>query len=47
MIIRSEINPRSTEFRANAERMQALVKDLREKVAVVSQGATRERAQGT
>jgi len=38
MIIRSEINPRSTEFRANAERMQALVKDLREKVAVVSQG---------
>ena len=38
MIIRSEVNPRSAEFRANAERMQALVKDLREKVAVVSQG---------
>ena len=38
MIIKSTLKPRSEEFRANAERMQALVSDLREKVALVSQG---------
>ena len=37
-VLRSQVNPRSAEFRANAERMQALVQDLRDKVAVVSQG---------
>jgi 3-methylcrotonyl-CoA carboxylase beta subunit len=36
--IKTQIKPRSAEFRANAERMQGLVSDLREKVAVVSQG---------
>jgi 3-methylcrotonyl-CoA carboxylase beta subunit len=36
--IRSKLNPRSAEFRANAERMRALVSDLREKVALVTQG---------
>ena len=37
-MIKSQIKPRSAEFRANAERMQALVSDLREKVATVSRG---------
>ena len=37
-MIRSQIDPRSAEFRANAERMRALVSDLREKIATVSQG---------
>src|SRR6202008_1259877 len=36
--IKSQLKPRSEEFRANAGRMQALVSDLREKVATVSQG---------
>jgi 3-methylcrotonyl-CoA carboxylase beta subunit len=38
MRIQSQLDARSPEFRANAERMSALVGDLREKVAVVSQG---------
>jgi 3-methylcrotonyl-CoA carboxylase beta subunit len=45
-MIKSKINPRSTEFKANAERMQALVSDLRSKVETVAQGgdaAARER----
>jgi 3-methylcrotonyl-CoA carboxylase beta subunit len=37
-LIKSQINPRSAEFRANAERMRALVADLKEKVATVSRG---------
>jgi 3-methylcrotonyl-CoA carboxylase beta subunit len=37
-LIRSQLKTRSAEFRANAERMQALVSDLREKIATVTQG---------
>ncbi len=37
-VIRSALDPRSEEYRANAERMRALVADLREKVARVSLG---------
>ena len=37
-LLRSALNPRAAEFRANAERMQALVSDLKEKVALVSRG---------
>ena len=36
--IRSKVNPRSSEFCANAERMRALVSDLREKVSAVALG---------
>ena len=36
--ISSQLNPRSAEFKANAERMSGLVSDLKEKVAVVTQG---------
>ncbi len=36
--IKSQLDPRSQEFRANAERMKALVADLREKVARVAVG---------
>ena len=36
--IRSKLDTRSAEFRANAERMKALVADLREKVGRVAQG---------
>jgi len=36
--LKSQIKPRSAEFRANAERMKALVSDLREKVATVTVG---------
>jgi 3-methylcrotonyl-CoA carboxylase beta subunit len=43
--IRSQINARSAEFRTNAERMQGLVKDLREKVAQVSLGGDEEARQ--
>jgi 3-methylcrotonyl-CoA carboxylase beta subunit len=45
-LIRSRLNPRSEEFRANAGRMRALVGDLREKVARAALGgdaASRER----
>jgi 3-methylcrotonyl-CoA carboxylase beta subunit len=38
LILRSEVQPRSAEFRANAERMQSLVRDLKEKAAAVSLG---------
>jgi 3-methylcrotonyl-CoA carboxylase beta subunit len=37
-MIKSKINPRSAEFKANADRMKNLVADLKEKVGVVSQG---------
>ncbi len=36
--LKSQLNPRSPEFRANSERMSALVRDLRDKVAIVEQG---------
>ncbi|MGH8687962.1 MAG: carboxyl transferase domain-containing protein, partial [Burkholderiales bacterium] len=41
-VIQSRLNPRSTEFRANAERMRGLVADLREKVAQASVGGPEE-----
>src|SRR5438128_106068 len=37
-VIKSQVNPRSAEFRANAERMRGLVADLKEKVATVTVG---------
>jgi 3-methylcrotonyl-CoA carboxylase beta subunit len=37
-IVHTQINARSADFRANAERMQALIKDLRDKVAIVTAG---------
>jgi 3-methylcrotonyl-CoA carboxylase beta subunit len=45
-VIKSQLNVRGDEFRANAERMKGLVADLREKVARVTQGgdeASRQR----
>src|SRR5437773_4013326 len=36
--LRSKLNPRGEEFRANAERMRKLVADLREKIGLVTQG---------
>ena len=38
MILRSDIDPRSTDFATNAAAMRALVDDLRAKVATVAQG---------
>src|SRR3954469_22096210 len=37
-VLKSQINPRSAEFRANAERLKALVDDLKQKVAAASVG---------
>jgi 3-methylcrotonyl-CoA carboxylase beta subunit len=37
-MIKSQLKPRSAEFRANAERIQALVSDLREKISAVTVG---------
>ncbi len=37
-VIKSQLNPRSAEFRANAERMRALVNDLRQQVARATLG---------
>jgi 3-methylcrotonyl-CoA carboxylase beta subunit len=37
-VIKSKINPRSAEFRANADRMRSLVQDLKNKVEMASQG---------
>src|SRR4051795_3480826 len=37
-VIKSQVNARSAEFRANAERMKALVDDLKQKVAAASVG---------
>jgi 3-methylcrotonyl-CoA carboxylase beta subunit len=37
-IVHTQINARSADFRANADRMQSLVKDLRDKVATVTTG---------
>ncbi len=39
-VLRSAINPRSDEFRTNAERMQALMTELREKTAAAAEGGT-------
>ncbi len=39
-IIKSQLNPRGEEFRANAERMRGLVDDLRARVAQVSRGGS-------
>jgi 3-methylcrotonyl-CoA carboxylase beta subunit len=36
--IRSRLNPRAADFRANSERMRALVSDLRDKVSTVTVG---------
>jgi 3-methylcrotonyl-CoA carboxylase beta subunit len=41
-LIKSQVNPRSAEFRANAERMRALVTDLKEKVSRISLGGDEE-----
>ncbi len=41
-VIKSQLNTRSEEFRANAAAMRALVDDLREKTAKVSLGGTAE-----
>ncbi|TMH24475.1 MAG: methylcrotonoyl-CoA carboxylase [Betaproteobacteria bacterium] len=43
--IKSQINPRSAEFRTNAERMRALVSDLKAKVATVTVGGDEEARQ--
>ena len=37
-MIKSQLNPRSEEFRANAERMRGLVADLKEKTDRVAMG---------
>jgi 3-methylcrotonyl-CoA carboxylase beta subunit len=37
-MIKSKINPRSAEFKANADRMRSLVGDLREKIQTISLG---------
>jgi len=42
LILKTSLQPRSAEFRANAERMQSLVQDLRDKVATVSLGGDEE-----
>jgi len=41
-VIKSQLNPRSQEFRANATRMQAMVADLRDKVAQAAAGGPEE-----
>jgi 3-methylcrotonyl-CoA carboxylase beta subunit len=42
MIVKSQLNSRSEEFKINAGRMQALVEDLKQKVAQVSLGGDAE-----
>ena len=37
-MIKSKLDPRSAEFKANAERMRGLVSDLKQKIETVSQG---------
>jgi len=41
-VLKSRLNPRSADFRANAERMRALVADLKEKVEKISLGGDEE-----
>jgi 3-methylcrotonyl-CoA carboxylase beta subunit len=38
VLIKSQLKPRSEEFRGNAARMRSLVEDLKQKVSVVTQG---------
>jgi 3-methylcrotonyl-CoA carboxylase beta subunit len=42
MILETGLNPRSAEFKANAERMRGLVEDLKQKVALVCVGGDAE-----
>ena len=44
-VIKSNLNPRSAEFKANATALQALVADLREKSAQVARGGSEEARQ--
>ena len=44
-IIKSKLNPRSEDFKANAAAMQGLVTDLREKSALVGRGGSEEARQ--
>ena len=37
-VLKSQVNPRSEEFRVNADRMKGLVEDLKKKIETVSQG---------
>ena len=37
-VLKSQINPRAAEFRANAERIRGLVSDLKQEIEAVSQG---------
>ena len=37
-VIKSQLHPKSEEFRANASRMRGLVEDLKQKAAAVSMG---------
>ena len=41
--IKSKLNPRSQDFAANAEQMQSLIDDLRDKMQVIAQGGGKER----
>jgi len=41
--IKSKLNPRSQDFTANAEQMQSLIDDLRDKMQVIAQGGGKER----
>lgn len=42
-IIKSKLNPKSSSFSANAERMRSLVDDLKDKMNVIAQGGGKER----
>src|SRR5712675_712703 len=37
-VLKSQLNPRSSEFRTNSDRMKSLVEDLKNKIETVSQG---------
>ena len=37
-VLKSQISPRSDEYRANADRMKGLVEDLKKKIETASQG---------
>lgn len=41
-VIKSKLNPRSKEFKANAAAMQKLVDDLREQSALVARGGSED-----
>ncbi|MGX5202024.1 carboxyl transferase domain-containing protein [Aliikangiella sp. IMCC44632] len=44
-VIKTKLNPRSPDFLANAEKMQSLVDDLKDKMLVIAQGGGTERQQ--